>query len=532
MKNILTIIVILCFSTYSFGQKSEFKSEFKCVLGNCQSEFSIIKYPNGSKYIGEIKNGKFTNHGIFYFKDGSKYIGEWKNHQFHGEGKFYYKDGREKVGIWQYGKMTTVRATNEGCISGDCTDGYGVFIAENGRKHINYIQKGELTRSVIYYEDGSKYVGTTTNYQKEGNGIFYKADGSIEEGKWARGQFLGANKQGKGCISGNCNNGQGTYIYNNSTKYYGSFANSLANGKGICYYADGDVYVGYWKEHNFHGEGVLYGTDGTVEEGNWTNGKLEVKSGSERMHDFMEDGNTTTKVWAILVGVSSYKHMKPLRYTDDDAYRFHSFLKSPEGGAIPDERMSVLVDESATKEAILKKLKDVATRAGKNDCILFYFSGHGMKGAFLPIDFDGTNIKLEHSEINNIFSRSKAKTKIVIADACHSGSFDTNAKDATVNSMIGQYYKALENAHGGTALLLSSKAEETSIESNGLRQGIFSHFLIRGLKGAGDENDNKIVTVQELFRYVEANVSTYTNGYQTPIILGKYDKNIPLGVIR
>lgn len=80
--------------------------------------------------------------------------------------------------------------------------------------------------------------------------------------------------------------------------------------------------------------------------------------------------------------------------------------------------------------------------------------------------------------------------------------------------------------------MMSSKAEETSIENNGLRQGIFSHFLIRGLKGGADHDANDVITVGELFDYVKANVIYYTNSYQTPVIYGKYDKTMPLGVVR
>ncbi len=530
MKSILTIIPVLLFVTSTlFGHKG---TSYDCILGDCQNEFSILKYNDGGKYIGELEGGQFSGHGVFYFKDGSKYIGSWKNHNFHGNGKFYYKDGRVKSGIWEKGEMIKKMVSKSGCISGNCEEGYGVYVDKSGRKHISFKERGKPTRSIIYYGNGSKYIGATKGYKRQGTGVLYQADGVIETGVWSDDRLLGTVKQGKGCVSGNCNNGVGTYIYHNNTRYYGSFNNSLANGKGICYYADGDVYVGFWKDHSFHGKGTLYSANGDVKEGRWDRGEYLEKPEVYYDFDTQNKQTNTTKVWAVLVGVSSYKHMKPLRFTDDDAYRLHSFLKSPEGGAISDDRMHILVDESASKQNILKKLRKIASRAGKDDCVLFYFSGHGIKGSFLPIDYNGTRNKLHHDEIQTIFNSSKAKTKILIADACHSGSFGTRAKNAEVNNTLGQYYKALSATYGGTALLLSSKAEETSIESNGLRQGIFSHFLIRGLKGSADENTDKVVTIQELFRYVEANVNTYTNGYQTPVISGKYDKNIPLGVVR
>ena len=83
--------------------------------------------------------------------------------------------------------------------------------------------------------------------------------------------------------------------------------------------------------------------------------------------------------------------MPALRYTDDDAYRIYAFLKSPEGGALKDEQISILVDEAATRANILRQMEQTFSKAGPNDLVFLYFSGHGLKGSFLPIDFDGFN---------------------------------------------------------------------------------------------------------------------------------------------
>jgi len=65
-----------------------------------------------------------------------------------------------------------------------------------------------------------------------------------------------------------------------------------------------------------------------------------------------------------------------------------------------------------------------------------------------------------------------------------------------------------------------------------LRQGIFSHFMIRGMKGEADSNLDKIVTVQELYRFVSDNVTDFTGAFQSPMLKGDYDKNMPVSVIR
>jgi hypothetical protein len=64
-----------------------------------------------------------------------------------------------------------------------------------------------------------------------------------------------------------------------------------------------------------------------------------------------------------------------------------------------------------------------------------------------------------------------------------------------------------------------------------LRQGVFSHFLIRGLKGEADANHDKKVTIQELFDYVYNNVRSFTGNLQSPIIRGDYDHSMIISAI-
>ena len=232
-----------------------------------------------------------------------------------------------------------------------------------------------------------------------------------------------------------------------------------------------------------------------------------------------------------MIGVASYDHMPVLRYTDDDAYRFYAFLKSVEGGALADEQVRILIDEEATRDNILGNMDEIFSMAGPNDLVIFYFSGHGLNGSFLPIDFDGFNNKIAHEEIAAAFNKSKAKFKLCLADACHSGSLIAMRSGET-EPVLSQYYQTLAKSVSGTALLMSSKADETSLESSGLRQGVFSHFLIRGLKGEADENKDKVVSVEELFDFIARNVRDYTGNRQSPVIKGTYDPKMPVAMVR
>jgi uncharacterized caspase-like protein len=71
---------------------------------------------------------------------------------------------------------------------------------------------------------------------------------------------------------------------------------------------------------------------------------------------------------------------------------------------------------------------------------------------------------------------------------------------------------------------------ETSLETDGLSSGVFSHYVIRGLKGEADANNNGIITISELQKYVISKVKEHTGGMQNPIMAGKFDANMPVSI--
>ena len=538
----------------------------QCTSGNCYNGRGTFVYPSGAKYIGDFKNGEIDGVGVCYYTDGSKYSGEWKNRYPEGKGTKTYSDGTKRTGSWMKGKpvdengnvLEEYIAKNEeeaqddgtdiqsGCLSGDCENGEGVFAYPDGSKYEGKFGNGKFEgEGTFYFANGDKYVGQFKNNYPDGNGSRFLTNGSVETGEWREGEFIGASliESGMvGCISGDCESGNGVFIYREgAARYEGEFKEGMPDGTGHCLYSNGDRYRGEWANGAFEGKGSLYLRDNTIVSGYWRAGEYIGKEAPQDYEPIVEApvepspelaaSLAKAKVYAVVVGVAAYNHMPVLRYTDDDAYRFYAFLKSPEGGALPDDQIAILIDEVATRENIMEKMQDVFAKANKNDLIVFYFSGHGLNGSFLPYDFDGFNNKIGHSEIAALFNSSKAKYKLCLADACHSGSI-LAMRSGETEPVLNQYYKTLSKSVSGTALIMSSKAEETSLESSGLRQGVFSHFLIRGLKGEADLNKNKIVSVQELFEFIYQHVRDYTGNRQSPVIKGTYDPSMPVAAMR
>lgn len=525
-----------------------------CVSGDCQDGRGTFVSSSGAIYVGDFVAGEIHGSGICYYPDNSRYQGEWAHRYPDGWGTKTWPDGRSRAGLWRQGQPVdeqgrpqypiepTSPSSNgftvqSGCLRGNCQTGSGFFAYPDGSRYEGGFRDGQPDGwGVFNYPNGDRYEGAFQQGLRHGQGKLTAADGRLLEGTWRQGEYQQITTQQLGCVSGNCQNGFGTYVYRDGNRYVGTFVDSKPQGNGEITYRNGDRYEGQLAAGYFEGYGTHYdATSRITRRGYWRQGYFVGEQAPPQITASVANTilprTNPTKIWAVIIGVSSYRHMPVLRFPDDDAYRLHSFLKSPEGGALPDEQIRILIDEDAKKANISEAMNELFAKAGPSDLILLYFSGHGLPGAFLPIDYNGQENILYHEEIRRLLDASPARYKICLADACHSGSLLAD-RSGQPTSLLERYYESLSKARAGTALIMSSKSEETSLESSGLRQGVFSHFLLRGLKGDADVDLDKVVNVQELFNYVQNNVSNYTGSMQSPIIRGDYDPKMTVAVVR
>src|SRR4026207_1807260 len=59
------------------------------------------------------------------------------------------------------------------------------------------------------------------------------------------------------------------------------------------------------------------------------------------------DSTRAPQTFAMIMGISKYKYVKPLDYADKDAEMFRDYLKSPAGGKVKDENLYCLFNEQA-----------------------------------------------------------------------------------------------------------------------------------------------------------------------------------------
>lgn len=481
----LLLTTLLFITQFSYGQ---------CLQGDCQNGIGKFRFQSGAVYEGQMLYGRLNGMGILKYSNGDVYKGNWKMNK---------------------------------------REGAGILTTHDGLKYQGAFSNNQLHGMIRVYDHQGGYFEGQWNYgQPEGIGQYMSKEGNLKKGSWSE---TGFNHEGKqvakktdqlaDCNLIPCNTGKGTLNLNDGSVYSGFFVNGLPHGEGECRFKNGDHYKGLWQNGKPQGQGKYTYANGILISGIWNNGKFVDPPRVEKK-SYAEGAN----IYALIVGASRYEHFESLKYTDDDAYRVYAFLRSPEGGAVPDDHIRILIDESAVAENIYKALDEITAMAGPDDRVLVYLAGHGLQGFYVPTDSDGYKNRVEYEAIKERLSLCQARQKLVIADACYSGSL-LAAKTPLFES-VDLFYKKLSASGGGTAFLLSSKSEEYSLESQGLRQGIFSHYLVLGLTGKADTNGDRLVNLDELYTYVYSNVRAYSGNLQSPVLAGDIDRSMPLASVR
>ena len=108
-------------------------------------------------------------------------------------------------------------------------------------------------------------------------------------------------------------------------------------------------------------------------------------------------------------------------------------------------------------------------------------------------------------------------------------------RNSLKENLIHFYLDRLKNAGEGRIVFTSSDKNQLSQESAkwGNGHGVFTYFLIKGLKGEADTDADNIISAGEIFRYVSEQVRRETYSQQTPRIpFGNFPWDFPLGYIK
>jgi tetratricopeptide (TPR) repeat protein len=248
--------------------------------------------------------------------------------------------------------------------------------------------------------------------------------------------------------------------------------------------------------------------------------------GSKSSKNKIVDSGT---IRALVVGISDYKEDKlKLNYADNDAALFKYYLSEVEG--IPDENISLLINEKATSINIVREFKNLINKTESGDTVYIYFAGHGdvvddfgdKEGFLLASDANANQeyyaggviplALLNNKVVNNL--AEKGANVILILDACHSGFVFEEGTQKNLGTMQAMFENSTK--------FLSCGPNELSYESSDLQHGYFTHSLVKALAGNADTNSDNNLQYEEIDDYLYENVfNTVSEKHkqnQTPVV--------------
>ena len=246
--------------------------------------------------------------------------------------------------------------------------------------------------------------------------------------------------------------------------------------------------------------------------------------------------------YALIIGIGKYKNLaaeENLQFPESDAQAIYRVLISKQAGAFPAENVHRLIGEQATLQNLRRELEDwLPSAAQEVDRVVVYFAGHGFvkggRGYLAPYDVDPANpdtTGYPMALIGEVLAHKvKARWKVLLTDACHSGRITGETTDEAVNTQLGQMPSGFLN-------LTATGARERSFEDPRLSTGfgVFTYFVVQALQGYADAPPcDGVVTAEEFVEYVRSQVSSYVRErgeFQTPSDHEHdYDNNMILAV--
>jgi len=260
--------------------------------------------------------------------------------------------------------------------------------------------------------------------------------------------------------------------------------------------------------------------------------------------------------WAVVIGIGRYDRpqIPSLQYSVADAEQFYEVLVGKAG--FKKENTLLLTDKSERRPT-LRNIKYalgtfLSRSAQKDDLVVIYYAGHGapevdprgiesdgLAKYLVPIDADPDDLYstgFPMDEMQTIFSRIEADQVVVFLDACYSGAAGgrTFASRRTRASRVDDLFLDRLTRSKGRVIVSAARASEVSLELPELGHGVFTHYLIQGVRGTADLDRDGIVSLQELYQYLEQQVSQKSRaagGNQHPVMKGEVEGMLPLAKV-
>jgi hypothetical protein len=239
---------------------------------------------------------------------------------------------------------------------------------------------------------------------------------------------------------------------------------------------------------------------------------------------------------ALIIGIENYTDTVKANYANLDAKYFNEYAR--EVFNVKSENIKLLTDSEATLTKINKSLFKWLTGKIRSDQteVIIFFAGHGLASNdgkelyILPQDGDPDLLKrtsISRSELLAEIVNLKPKSVTMFMDTCYSGI----SRDEQTLLASARPIRIVAGDEGDIpnnfTIFSASQLDQISSGLKEAKHGIFSYYLMKGLEGRADTNNNKEITNGELLAYMDINVSQKAleqGRQQNPSLAGNPDQ--------
>ena len=241
------------------------------------------------------------------------------------------------------------------------------------------------------------------------------------------------------------------------------------------------------------------------------------------------------EMWAIVAGVSDYRGDEiDLRYAAKDAEDFAVSLQLAAGRLFGADKVQLTLlstdhddpSTTPTRDNLVESLED-AQQAKPGDVLVVYLAGHGVNyggqdGDFYYLTADAWTANLTDPEVRRLTALSSqeltemikaipALKQVMILDTCSAGRLVEKLTET--RRVPSSQIRALERLKDRTGMhiLAGCAAEAVSYEASQYGQGLLTHSLLLGMRGAALRED-EYVDVGKLFAFAADKVPELAKG--------------------